>query len=71
MQRAGIESILGLETWPRFEMTVRYRSAHHEILIENPDGVCHGIIGATVDEAAVGKGRLVGECSRTASPIEP
>jgi cellobiose phosphorylase len=53
MQRAGIESILGLhleddvlrldpcipKTWPRFEMTVRYRSAHHEILIENPDAV--------------------------------
>ena len=50
MQRAGVESILGLrlegdvlhlnpcipKTWPRFEMTVRFRSAHYEILVENP-----------------------------------
>src|SRR6185295_7194392 len=58
MQRAGVESILGLrleddvlcldpcipKTWPRFEMTVRFRSTHYEVLVENPDGVCRGIV---------------------------
>jgi cyclic beta-1,2-glucan synthetase len=68
MQRAGVDSILGLhleddvlcldpcipKTWPRFEMTVRFHSAHYEILVENPDGVCRGIVAVTVDGAAVG-----------------
>ena len=53
MQRAGVESILGArvrgefldldpciaKAWPRFEMTLRYRSARYEIVVENPDGV--------------------------------
>ena len=69
MQRAGIESILGLhlegdvlrldpcipKTWPRFEMTVRFRSAHYEILVENPDCVCRGVVAATVDGLANGQ----------------
>jgi cyclic beta-1,2-glucan synthetase len=69
MQRAGIESILGLhmegdvlrldpcipKTWPRFRMTVQFRSAHYEILVENPEGVCRGIVAITVDEAADGE----------------
>jgi cyclic beta-1,2-glucan synthetase len=68
MQRAGCESILGLylegdvlrldpcipKTWPRFRVTVRFRSAHYNILVENPDGVCRGIVAITVDEAADG-----------------
>jgi cyclic beta-1,2-glucan synthetase len=67
MQRAGVESILGLRmendvvylnpciprTWPRFEMTVRFLSAHYEILVENPDGVCRGVVAAAVDGASV------------------
>ena len=50
MQRAGVESILGLRVrgdvleldpcipkdWPRFEMTLRHRSARYEIVVENP-----------------------------------
>ncbi len=50
MQRAGVESILGLRrqgaflhldpciprAWPRFEITVRHRSARYEIVVENP-----------------------------------
>jgi cyclic beta-1,2-glucan synthetase len=66
MQRAGVEGILGLRVagdvlhlnpcipkiWPRFEMAVRFRSAHYEILIENPDGVCHGIVAVLMDGAA-------------------
>ncbi len=69
MQRAGVEGILGLrlegdvlrldpciaKTWQRFEMTVRFHSAHYEILVENPDGVCRGIVAITVDGAAVGE----------------
>jgi cyclic beta-1,2-glucan synthetase len=68
MQRAGVESILGLhlegdvlhldpcipKTWPCFRMTVRFRSANYEIVVENPNGVCRGIVAITVDEAADG-----------------
>jgi cyclic beta-1,2-glucan synthetase len=67
MQRAGVESILGLRAeddflclnpcipkiWPRFEMTLRFRSGQYEILVENPDGVSRGIAAVTVDGAAV------------------
>src|SRR6185437_1251937 len=67
MQRAGVESILGLriegdilrldpcipKTWPRFSMTVRFRSARYEILVENPDGVSRGVVAATIDGAAI------------------
>jgi len=67
MQRAGVESILGLRlegdvlhldpciprAWPRFEMTVRFRSARYEILVENPDGVCRGIVAVTMDGTAI------------------
>jgi cyclic beta-1,2-glucan synthetase len=63
MQRAGIESILGLrlqgkmlhldpcipKAWPRFAMTVRYRSATYEIEVENTDGVGRGIAAAELD----------------------
>jgi cyclic beta-1,2-glucan synthetase len=63
MQRAGIESIPGLQLegdilrldpcipkiWPHYEMMVRFRSARYEILVENPDGVCRGIVAATMD----------------------
>ncbi len=63
MQRAGVESILGLrlrgdvlrldpcipKAWPRFEITLRYRSARYEIVVENPDGVRRGIAFAEVD----------------------
>ena len=67
MQRAGIESILGLhlendvlyltpcipKTWPRFEMAVRFRSARYEIVVENPDGVCQGVVAALIDGQAM------------------
>jgi cyclic beta-1,2-glucan synthetase len=52
MQRAGIESILGLrilgtslhfdpcipKDWPAFGITLRYRSARYDIDVENPSG---------------------------------
>jgi cyclic beta-1,2-glucan synthetase len=67
MQRAGVESILGLrlegdilrldpcipKTWPRFGTTVRFRSAHHEILVEKPGHVCRGIVAAAMDGTAL------------------
>jgi cyclic beta-1,2-glucan synthetase len=67
MQRAGIESILGLrlqgevlhldpcipKSWPGFQMTIRYRSARYEIEVENPGGAGHGIASAELDDATV------------------
>jgi cyclic beta-1,2-glucan synthetase len=67
MQRAGIESILGLrlrgevlhldpcipKSWPSFEMKVRYRSARYEILVENPDGAGRGIASAHLDDTVI------------------
>jgi cyclic beta-1,2-glucan synthetase len=67
MQRAGVESILGVrmqgeflrldpcipKDWPRFEMTVRYRSARYEITVENPDRVARGVLSAMLDGASV------------------
>lgn len=67
MQRAGIESILGLrlqggflklnpcipKEWPKFEMTLRYRSATYEILVENLDGVGRGIRSAEFDRVEI------------------
>jgi len=67
MQRAGVESILGLRVqgdvlelnpcipkdWPRFEMTLRHRSARYEIVVENPDLVSRGIASAQADGTAI------------------
>jgi len=67
MQRAGIESILGLRLqgeflklnpcipkgWPRFEITLRYRSATYEVLVENRDGVGRGVRSAEFDQVEI------------------
>src|SRR4029077_5366135 len=69
MQRAGIESILGLrlrgdvlnldpcipKAWPSFEMMVRYCSAQYEILIDNSGGVGRGIAFAELDDTEIVK----------------
>ncbi len=69
MQRAGVESILGLriegeflcldpcipKSWPGFEMTLRHRSDCYEIVVENPDGVSGGIASAKYDGKSVAK----------------
>src|SRR5687767_15586731 len=53
LYRAGIEAILGIHVqgtqllltpcipkqWPRFDVTLRYRSACYEIAVVNPNGV--------------------------------
>jgi cyclic beta-1,2-glucan synthetase len=63
MQRAGIESLLGLRVmgmvlhldpcipkgWRKYEMTLRHKSARYEILVENPDGVSGGVFSAQLD----------------------
>jgi cyclic beta-1,2-glucan synthetase len=67
MQRAGVESILGLrlqgdilhldpcvpKAWPRFAMTLRYHSACYQIEVENPDGSGRGIVAAHLDDVAI------------------
>jgi cyclic beta-1,2-glucan synthetase len=63
IQRAGVESILGLrvqgeilhlnpcipKAWADFEISLRHGSARYEIRVENPDGVERGIAFAAVD----------------------
>jgi cyclic beta-1,2-glucan synthetase len=67
MQRAGIESILGLEmrgafvhfdpcipkAWPGFTLTFRYRSARYAVSVENPEGVSQGISSAQLDDEII------------------
>ena len=67
MQRAGIESILGLQVqgsslrlapcipkaWPGFEMTFRHGSATYEIRVDNPDGRESGVRTAELDGKAI------------------
>jgi cyclic beta-1,2-glucan synthetase len=67
MQRAGIETILGLRiegnllhfdpcipsSWPRFEIKLRHGAARYEITVENPDAVQRGIVSAMLDGIAV------------------
>ncbi|MBB4198233.1 glycosyl transferase [Rhodoblastus sphagnicola] len=63
LQRAGVESVLGLrfrgatllidpcvpKAWDRFEADLRYKSAHYAIFVENPNGVCRGVVSARLD----------------------
>lgn len=37
------------KVWRLYEMSVRYRSARYEIAVENPSGVCRGILSVTLD----------------------
>ncbi|MDO8289847.1 MAG: glucoamylase family protein [Parvibaculum sp.] len=63
MQRAGIESILGLRiegtvlcldpclptTWPEARITFLHGAARYEIVIENPEGHSRGVVMADLD----------------------
>ena len=65
LQRAGVESLLGLrlrgaflridpcipKAWGQFEADVKYRSARYKVLVENPGGVNRGVVSADVDGA--------------------
>ncbi len=67
LQRAGVESILGIRqegdflllepcipaAWPGYQITIRYKSATYEIAIDNPDGVSHGVAHLQIDGAAL------------------
>jgi cyclic beta-1,2-glucan synthetase len=63
MQRAGVESILGLrvrgaflhldpcipKAWATFEISVRRQSARYDIVVDNPARVSRGVRFAEVD----------------------
>jgi Cellobiose phosphorylase len=65
MYRAGLEWLLGFRlrgdtllidpciprSWPRFEITFRYRSARYTLVVENPQGLSRGVSSVTVDGA--------------------
>jgi cyclic beta-1,2-glucan synthetase len=73
MQRAGVESILGLRfegdsllldpcvprSWPGFEITVRRGAARYEIAVENPQGVQRGVVDAEFDGVMIAVRPLV------------
>jgi cyclic beta-1,2-glucan synthetase len=67
MQRAGVESILGLRvegdtlvldpcipgSWPSFEIRLRRGGSRYEITVENPHGVRRGVADAALDGVAI------------------
>jgi len=67
MQRAGVESILGLRieggalrlepciprSWPRFEIMLRHGGSRYEIVVENPQGAQRGVAAAELDGATI------------------
>jgi cyclic beta-1,2-glucan synthetase len=76
--RAGLEWILGFHVrgsrlrltpcipphWPGFEIAFRYRATRYEILIENPDGVSHGVAYAELD------GEPLAQCQSTIALVD-
>jgi len=67
MYRAGLEWILGFrlrgttlsidpcvpKSWPGFTIAFKYRSAHYDIAVENPNGVSHGVSRVSLDGKAL------------------
>jgi len=67
MYRAGLESILGVhvrgehvhlapcipDTWPKFQVTLKHRTARYQIIVTNPNAVQHGISALTLDGVAL------------------
>ena len=65
MYRTAVEALLGLElrgqiltidpcvprSWPGFEVTYKHGSSRYHIAVENPKGVCGGIVRAALDGA--------------------
>jgi cyclic beta-1,2-glucan synthetase len=63
LQRAGVESLLGLrlrgaflsvdpcipKAWGQYEATLKYRTARYSIVVENPNGVSRGVAYAEID----------------------
>jgi cyclic beta-1,2-glucan synthetase len=64
MYRVAFEGLLGFRKrganlaidpciphgWPEFEIIFRYRSARYEIAVENPHGVCRGVLSIKLDD---------------------
>jgi cyclic beta-1,2-glucan synthetase len=75
MYRAAIEGLLGIHlrggtlvidpciprAWPGFEITYKHGGARYHIAVDNPGGVCRGIVKALLDNR---------EISRTACKID-
>jgi cyclic beta-1,2-glucan synthetase len=73
LQRAGVESLLGLrlrgaflsvdpcipKAWGQFEATVKYRTARYSISVENPSGVSRGVAFAEVDGVEISERPLL------------
>jgi cyclic beta-1,2-glucan synthetase len=74
MYRVALEWLLGLRvqgenlaidpciprSWPGFEIVYRHRSARYQITVENPLGVCRGILATKLDgEILTGSKRLL------------
>jgi cyclic beta-1,2-glucan synthetase len=74
MYRVALEWLLGLRvqgenlaidpciprSWPGFEIVYRHRSARYQITVENPLGVCRGILATKLDgEILTGNNRLL------------
>ena len=71
MQRAGVESILGVRleaatlhiapcippSWASFEVVLRYRSARYHITVKNPDGVSSGVGALCLDGITLPQGQ--------------
>ncbi len=63
MYRAGIEWLLGFRlrgtklhldpviprSWPGFEIVFRYHSSRYTLQVENPRGVCRGVVSVAID----------------------
>jgi cyclic beta-1,2-glucan synthetase len=74
MYRVAVEWLLGFRVqgenlaidlciprdWPSFEIAFRYRSSRYEITVENPLGVCRGILATRLDgEMLTGNKKLL------------
>ncbi len=74
MYRVALEWLLGFRvngssltldpciprSWPGFELSFRYRSARYAIVVENPLGVCRGILATKLDgEVMTGNRKLL------------
>ncbi len=74
MYRVALEWLLGFRVqganlaidpciprgWPSFEIAYRYRSSRYEIAVENPLGVCRGILATKLDgEMLTGNKKLL------------
>jgi len=73
MYRVALEGLLGFRlrggnleidpciprNWPGFEIVFRHRSARYEITVENPRGVCRGVLSVTLDGEAMAASKQV------------